>query len=91
MKYRSTDPPVLFVGEPESIGAYEAKTRLPELLSQVEAGHSYLITRHGRPVARLLAVEPVAAAEGVADALFAMRRSRRLGVSLRALIDEGRR
>jgi hypothetical protein len=38
MRYRSTDPPVLFVREPETVGAYDAKTRLPELLADVEAG-----------------------------------------------------
>lgn len=36
------------------IGAYEAKTHLPRLLAEVERGGSYVITRHGRPVARLI-------------------------------------
>jgi prevent-host-death family protein len=35
----------------ETIGAYEAKTRLPEILRQVEAGTSFTITNRGRPVA----------------------------------------
>lgn len=36
------------------IQASEAKTRLLALLDQVEAGESVVITRHGRPIARLV-------------------------------------
>ena len=41
----------------QSIGAYEAKTHLPRLLDRVAKGESLTITRHGRPVARLVPVE----------------------------------
>jgi len=34
----------------------EAKTRLSQLLDKVEAGEEVVITRHGRPTARLSAV-----------------------------------
>ena len=34
----------------------EAKTRLSQLLDKVEAGEEVVITRHGRPAARLSAV-----------------------------------
>jgi prevent-host-death family protein len=37
-----------------SIGAYDAKTRLSELLDRVEKGEQIVITRHGKPVARLV-------------------------------------
>lgn len=37
----------------ESIGAFAAKTRLSELLARAERGESFVITKHGRPVARL--------------------------------------
>ena len=40
----------------ESVGAYEAKTHLPRLLERVLRGESLTITRHGRPVARLVPV-----------------------------------
>ncbi len=40
----------------ETIGAYEAKTRLPHLLDRVVRGESLTITRHGKPVARLVPV-----------------------------------
>jgi len=38
----------------ETIGAYEAKTHLPSLLDRVARGESLTITRHGKPVARLV-------------------------------------
>lgn len=38
---------------PASIGAFEAKTKLSELLDRVEAGEVIVITRHGSPVATL--------------------------------------
>ena len=36
-----------------TVGAFEAKTHLSELLEQVRLGKIYHITRHGRPVAEL--------------------------------------
>ncbi len=41
----------------DSVGAYEAKTHLPRLLRRVMEGESVTITRHGRPIARLVPVE----------------------------------
>ncbi len=41
----------------KTIGAYEAKTFLPRLLDRVQRGESLTITRHGRPVARLVPVD----------------------------------
>ncbi len=32
----------------------EAKTHLPRLLDEVERGETLIITRHGRPIARLV-------------------------------------
>ena len=37
-----------------TIGAYEAKTHLPQLLERVSRGERITITKHGRPVARLV-------------------------------------
>ena len=39
------------------VGAFEAKTKLAELLDKVEAGESVTITRRGREVARLVGVK----------------------------------
>lgn len=37
-----------------TVGAFEAKTKLSELLDRVERGEEIVITRHGKPVARLV-------------------------------------
>jgi prevent-host-death family protein len=36
------------------IGAFEAKNKLSALLDRVEKGEEIVITRHGRPVAKLI-------------------------------------
>ena len=40
-----------------TVGAYEAKTHLSELLEKVEAGEEITITKHGAPVAKLVPVK----------------------------------
>jgi prevent-host-death family protein len=80
--------------EPATVGAYEAKTHLPELLRRVAKGERITITKHGHPVAQL-----VPASDGrrqqVAEAVAGiekLREGRRLGsMTIRQLIDEGRR
>ena len=39
------------------IGSYDAKTRLPELLREAQAGQRYTITSRGKPVADLVPSE----------------------------------
>ena len=77
----------------EAVGAYEAKTHLPRLLDDVAAGKSVVITKHGVPVARLVPARQQAAdPREVIAALRNARRGVRLdGLTLRDLIDEGRR
>ena len=58
-----------------TVGSFEAKTKLAELLDKVEAGETVTITRRGKAVAKLVP----AAADGA-------ERARR-----RALIDEIKR
>lgn len=76
------------------VGAYEAKTRLPQLLDRVAKGERITITKHGVPVAMLVPPaegRTLPVTEAIA-ALRAFRRGRRLrGLKLRALIGEGRR
>ena len=79
----------------ETVGAYEAKTHLPRLLERVRQGESVTITKHGRPVARLV---PVAADDGERARQAASRiRSRRRRIKgaplaeLVASIHEGHR
>ena len=40
-----------------TVSVAEAKARLSELLNSVESGNDILITRHGRPIARVTAPE----------------------------------
>ena len=77
-----------------TIGAFEAKTRLSELLRETERGGSYLILRRGVPVARLVPVDSIMENEEVRDlsALFKEARASIEGiVDVDELIEEGRR
>lgn len=79
----------------ESIGALDAKTRLAELLERAARGESFIITRDGRPVARLVPESGVDA-QRVADAVRRLKafRGRLKGVSVEDLLearDDGRR
>lgn len=42
------------------VGVYDAKARFSELIREVEAGCEVTITRHGRPVARIVPIAPPA-------------------------------
>jgi len=78
----------------EKIGAYEAKTHLPRLLEQVKEGAEIIITRHGVPVAVLKPYEPEKQVDprAVIDGLYELREKSTLGgISIRDLIEEGRR
>jgi len=77
----------------KTVGAYEAKTTLPALLQHVANGHDVVITKHDRPIARLVPVgEPAARGERVAR-VRALRARLRLakGESAKDLIAAGRR
>ncbi len=77
-----------------SVGAYEAKTHLSELLERVSRGERITITRHGRPVAVLVPAEEVPAmnrAQAIEE-LRAFRRGRTVeGLTIREMIEQGRR
>ena len=78
----------------KTVGAYEAKTHLPKLLEEVAAGGSITITKHGVPVARLVPPEvgdTMTVTEAIEE-IREFRRNHKLGdISIRELIDEGRR
>ena len=64
------------------VGAFEAKNTLGALLDKVEQGEEVVITRHGKPVARLAPCTPKIDRDGVMAALNRMRtRARTLGVA----------
>jgi len=77
------------------IGAFEAKNRLSELLVAVENGEEVTITKHGRPVAKLVPVtahDQARVTAAIAE-LRGLRQKVRLGdgETVKDLIDEGRR
>ena len=78
-----------------SVGAYEAKTHLSELLEKVEAGQEITITKHGTPVAKLVPIKKEASAE---ERVAAIQRIQMLGrglslggLKIKDLVSEGRR
>lgn len=78
----------------ETIGAYEAKTHLPQLLKRVSKGEKITITKHGVPVATLQAPESVVkppARKVIADLRKFRQQHRLAGLSIRQMIEEGRR
>jgi len=81
----------------ESVGAYEAKTHLPELLRRVEAGETITITKHGKPVAVMVPPSQFQMPPDVKNVIAGILRLRDEkgptlgGIPLRNLIEEGRR
>ena len=76
------------------LGAFEAKNKFSELLNRVGRGAEFTITKHDRPVARLVpAVSRARDRRKKATAeLRALRERYSLkGLSVRSLIDERRR
>ena len=75
------------------VGTHEAKTHFSELLEQVNAGESFIITRHGVPAAQLCPMAPQPNLT-VAEAIQEIRQFREKhslgGLAIRDLIDEGR-
>ncbi|HEX6502830.1 MAG TPA: type II toxin-antitoxin system Phd/YefM family antitoxin [Terriglobales bacterium] len=78
-----------------TVGAYEAKTHLSELLEKVEAGEEITITKHGAPVAKLVPVKKEASTE---ERISAIERIQKLaiglslgGLKVKDLLNEGRR
>jgi prevent-host-death family protein len=78
-----------------TVGAYEAKTHLSELLEKVEAGEEITITKHGAPVAKLVPVKKEASLEERVAAITRIQKLARGlslgGLRVKDLIDEGRR
>lgn len=80
----------------ESIGIYEAKSRLSELVEKAESGQEVVITRRGRPVVKLVRAkrrreEIDSDRSALIDEIIAFSRTCKAGrVNLRKLIAEGR-
>jgi prevent-host-death family protein len=78
-----------------TVGAFEAKTHLSQLLDRVEAGETIIITRHGQPVAALSPVSRVKDREAMEALIEEILRTRkgadRGGPSIHELIESGRK
>ena len=85
----------------KEVAVYQAKTRLSELIAEVEQGEQVVITRRGQAVARLVAAAPQAATRSQVQAqrqrvaaafgeLGRLRSGTTLGVPLRRAIEQGR-
>lgn len=81
------------------VGIFEAKTNLSSLVDEAEKGQEIIITRHGKPVAKLVTYAPQPDADMVEKrkrALLELRemaRKRKTRTSLKMIkswIDEGR-
>jgi prevent-host-death family protein len=78
----------------ERVNAFEAKTRLSELLRETERGMSFIICRRGKEVARLVPPVNEEQAKDLNQVLSSFReiRKRIAGkINIRELIEEGRR
>ena len=79
----------------QTIGLFEAKTHLSELVARAEQGDEVIITRHNRPVARIVpfvaTTQAPAVRRAAVKALLQSASQRKLGMDWKALRDEGRR
>lgn len=82
-----------------TVGSFEAKTKLAELLDRVEAGETITITRRGKAVARLVPAAADEAERGRRRALIEEIKRKRVrwdrgakaGTTIPELIKAGRR
>jgi prevent-host-death family protein len=77
----------------KQVGVYDAKTHLAKLLDEVERGETVTITRHGRPVAKLVSVSPreLTVEEAIKELQEFGRKHPLRGLKIKDLIEEGRR
>ena len=78
-----------------TVGAFEAKTHLSALLARVEEGEDVLITKHGKPIARIVPENPSRTRLSVQeciDGLLEFGKSHPMTVSvIQSLVEEGRK
>lgn len=76
------------------IGAFEAKTHLPQLLQRVQAGERFVITKHSRPVAELVPFQSrdSGRVQSAIDALKEFQKTHSLdGLSVRTIVEKARK
>lgn len=81
------------------VGMFEAKTNLSALVEEVEKGGTVVITRHGKPVAKLVPAQPELTPEEIEERRKAIEGLRKLArkinikatpEEIKAWINEGR-
>jgi prevent-host-death family protein len=79
----------------DSVGAFEAKTHLSELLDRVKRGERITITRHGIPEAMLVPIGETGSGLTHREVVEGMRALRKRvkpdSMSVREMVREGRR
>jgi prevent-host-death family protein len=78
------------------VGSFGAKTHLPQLLERVAQGEEFTITKHGKPVARLVAVAAATPKPDVRQVIeelkvFSNGNTLGEGISVRDLVGDSRR
>lgn len=79
----------------QTIGLFEAKTHLSELVARAEQGDEVIITRHNKPVAKIVPVGRARRSgaprrQAAIDALLALEPIAVPGASIAELIRKGR-
>jgi len=80
----------------QSIGAFEAKTHFSQIIDKAESGEDFIITRRGKPVAKIIPFEKkkeMTRKEAIAE-LMEMRKLYRGepgSFDIREAIEEGRK
>jgi len=81
----------------QEIGAFEAKTHFSKILEKVENGDDFIITKRGKPVAKIIPFIKYSNPMTRKEAIEAMREMRKLyrgnpgDDNIKDLINEGRR
>jgi prevent-host-death family protein len=76
----------------DTIGLFEAKNKLSELVERASQGHRIGITRRGKLAALIVPVQPEASLDEIFRDMEQIRKRARLpkGITIKALIEEGR-
>lgn len=65
------------------VGMFEAKTHLSSLVEEVERGHDIMITRHGKPVAKLVRARAELTPEQIAERKEAIKRLQKIAARVK--------
>jgi prevent-host-death family protein len=80
----------------ENIAAFDAETRLSELLERTQRGETFQITKHGRPVGKLVPPDNARDSQAIAAAIERLKAISGVGgrisqEELKAMAHEGHR